>query len=318
MISAQLQERIQSLKNLTQTAKKILIVSHSKPDGDAVGASLAMKLALQASGKLAEVAFLDAPPDRLSFLPHFFSIRGEFSPQDFDLVILIDCGDWSRTGFFTDTELNIDWPQHLAVIDHHKIQKLTPGIHIVDATASSASELVFYILTAWNEEITKDIATCLLVGISTDTGSFQHTNTSRAVLQVDGELMEKGASLGKITRYVYADKSIARLKLWGRVLQKMRRNRRWNVLTAIITAQDIAECGATDEDLEGVIDLMRTVPQVKAAILGSERGAEFKFNLRTEAMDVDVSRLAALFGGGGHVKASGFSVSAAEMLDLIN
>jgi len=273
-----------------------------------------MKLALQAGGQSVEVAFLDAPPERLSFLPHFFSIKGEFSPQDFDLVFLIDCGDWSRTGFFADTELNIDWPPNLAVIDHHKIQKLTPGVHIVDATASSASELVFYILTAWGREITKDIATCLLVGISTDTGSFQHTNTSRAVLQVAGELMEKGASLGKITRYVYADKSIARLKLWGRVLQKMRRNRRWNVLIAMITAADLEECQATDADLEGVVDLMRTVPHVKAVLLGSERGAEFKFNLRTEALDVDVSRLAALFGGGGHVKASGFSMPTSDVV----
>ncbi len=264
-------------------------------------------------GKTVEVALLDAPPDRLSFLPHFFSIRGEFTPQDFDMVVLVDCGDWSRTGFFADTELRIDWPQSLVIIDHHAIQSLTPGVHIVDAAASSASELIFYILEQWGIEISKDIATCLLVGISTDTGSFQHTNTSRAVLQLAGVLMERGANLGKITRYVYADKSLPRLKLWGRVLQKMQWNRRWNILVALITAQDLMDCGATDGDLEGVIDLMRTVPRAKAVILGSERGMEFKFNLRTEAMDVDVSRLAALMGGGGHIKAAGFSVPALEM-----
>jgi len=294
-------------------ARKILIVSHLKPDGDAVGASLALKLGLQTMGKSAEVALLDAPPDRLSFLPHFFSIKGEFAPQDFDMVVLVDCGDWSRTGFFTDSELNIDWPESLVVVDHHKIQNLTPGIHIVDASISSASELIFYVFCQWEVDISKDIATCLLAGLSTDTGSFQHTNTTHAVLQAAGSLMEKGASLGKITRYVYADKSVARLKLWGKVLQKMRRNRRWNVLVAIITAADLEECGAIDADLEGVIDLMRTVPHVKAVLLGSERGAEFKFNLRTEAHDVDVSRLAALFGGGGHVKASGFSISKSDL-----
>ena len=268
--------------------------------------------------KAVEVVLLDAPPDRLSFLPHFFSIRGEFAPQEFDMVVLVDCGDWSRTGFFADTELRIDWPQSLVVIDHHAIQSLTPGVHIVDAAASSASELIFYILERWGIEITKDIATCLLVGISTDTGSFQHTNTSRAVLQMAGVLMERGANLGKITRYVYADKSLPRLKLWGRVLQKMQWNRRWSILVVLITAQDLIDCGATDGDLEGVIDLMRTVPQVKAAILGSERGTEFKFNLRTEAMDVDVGRLAALFGGGGHVKAAGFSISKSDIDEIIS
>lgn len=297
---------------------RLLIVSHLKPDGDAVGASLALKLGLQTMGKAVEVAMLDAPPDRLSFLPHFFNIRDEFSPQDFDTVILVDCGDWSRTGFFEDTELNIAWPDRLIVVDHHKIQRLTPGLHIVDSTASSASELVFYILNLWGVDITKDIATCLLTGISTDTGSFQHTNTSRAVLQVAGELMEKGASLGKITRYVYADKNLPRLKLWGLVLQKMKRNKKLNIITALITTNDMTECGATDADLEGVIDLMRTIPNVKAVILGSERGGEFKFNLRTEDPYVDVSRLAVLFGGGGHIKASGFSVPKEDVETIKN
>jgi len=173
--------------------------------------------------------------------------------------------------------------------------------------------MVFYIFEQWGVAISKDIATCLLVGISTDTGSFQHTNTSRAVLSVAGILMEKGAALGKITRYVYADKAVPRLKLWGRVLQKMYRNRQWNVLVSLITAQDLLECEATDADLEGVVDLMRTVPGVAAVMLGSERGAEFKFNLRTEASDVDVSRLAALMGGGGHIKASGFSTPKSDL-----
>ena len=299
------------------TAQKILVVSHLRPDGDAVGASLALKLGLQTLGKQVEVAMLDSPPDRLSFLPHFFSIKGEFAPQDFDMAVLVDCGDWARTGFFTGAELRIDWPAKLIVVDHHQIQNLTPGVHIVDATVSSASELVFYILDQWQMEISKDIATCLLVGMSTDTGSFQHTNTTRAVLQVAGMLMEKGANLGKITRYVYADKSLPRLKLWGKVLQKMWRNRQWNILVAIVTANDFAECGATGEDLEGVIDLIRTVPHTKAVLLGSEREGEFKFNLRTEDAKVDVSRLAALFGGGGHIKAAGFSVPASDIADIL-
>ncbi|MFH0912356.1 MAG: bifunctional oligoribonuclease/PAP phosphatase NrnA [Patescibacteria group bacterium] len=316
MISNQLQGKIKILRDQLLSANRILVVSHLKPDGDAVGASLALKLGIQALGKPVEVACLDTPPECFSFLPHFFNIRTAFAPQDFDAVIIVDCGDWVRTGFFTTSELQIDWPRHLAVIDHHCIQNLTPGLHIVDPTASSSAELVFYVLKQWGIEITKDMATCLFAGISTDTGSFKHTNTNQEVLQLAGSLMEKGANLSKIERYVYADKDLSKLRLWGRVLQKMHRNQRWNILVAIITAQDLAECEATDEDLEGAVDLMRTVPNVKAVILGSERGAEFKFNLRTEDLEVDVSRLAALFGGGGHIKAAGFSLSAEEMKTL--
>lgn len=300
------------------TAKKILIVSHRKPDGDAVGASLALKLGLQSMNKSVEVAFLDLPTDNFAFLPQFFNIRDEFAPQDFDTVVLVDCGDWTRTGFFEDSELNIAWPDNLIVIDHHKIQNLTPGLHIIDATASSTAELVFYILQNWEIEITRDIATCLLVGLSTDTGSFKHTNTTKAVLQVAGILLEKGANLGKIARYVYADKTIAKLKLWGRVLTKLRRNRKWNLLVSIVTQLDLDDCGATVEDLEGVIDLLRTVPGVKAVVLGSERQNEFKFSLRTEDLRADVSKLAALMGGGGHIKAASFAVPKNIMKDLQN
>ncbi|MFH1088533.1 MAG: bifunctional oligoribonuclease/PAP phosphatase NrnA [Patescibacteria group bacterium] len=289
-------------------AGRILIVSHRKPDGDAIGASLALKLGLQGMNKSAEVAFLDLPTDNFAFLPQFFNIRDEFAPQDFDTVVLLDCGDWTRTGFFTDSELNIDWPKHLIVVDHHKIQQLTPGLHIIDATASSTAELIFYILQNWEVEITRDIATCLLVGLSTDTGSFKHTNTTKAVLQVAGILLEKGANLGKIARYVYADKTISKLKLWGRVLTKLKRNRKWNLLVSVVTQIDLDDCGATIEDLEGVIDLLRTVPGVKAVVLGSERKDEFKFSLRTEDLRADVSKLAALMGGGGHVKAASFAV----------
>jgi len=302
---------------MIQGTERILIVSHRKPDGDAIGASLALKLGLQALGKTVEVALLDTPSDNFTFLPQFFNIRGEFAPQDFGTAILVDCGDWTRTGFFENSELNIDWPNHLIVVDHHKIQQLTPGLHIIDATASSTAELIFYILQLWEVDITKDMATCLLVGLSTDTGSFKHTNTSKAVLQVAGILLEKGANLGKVARYVYADKTIAKLKLWGRVLTKMRRNRKWNLLVSLVTEADLKDCGATIDDLEGVIDLLRTIPGVKAVVLGSERKDEFKFSLRTEDLRTDVSRLAALMGGGGHIKAASFAVPKADIDEII-
>lgn len=290
------------------TAQRILIVMHEKPDGDALGSALALRLALKHLGREVTVAAVDAPPESYSYLPHFFKIADGFKPQDFDMAIIVDCGGWKRTGFFEDDELNIDWPTHLAVIDHHATQKLTPGIHLVDPNMSSSAQLVFYICEEWGVPITQEVATCLMTGLSTDTGSFKHSNTTAEVFRIASRLMEAGASLSKITQNIYLGRSVPALRLWGRTLNKIKQDRELGMIFSVITKKDLDECGANLEDLEGVIDLMNTVPGASATMLLSERDGEVKGSLRTNDPDVDVSKLAAIFGGGGHIKAAGFSV----------
>lgn len=309
MISEDLKAKIQKFKEAAKQASKILVVTHKKPDGDAIGSSLAIWIALrELTTRDIEVVVIDQAPDSFSYLPYFFKIRDGFKPQDFDMAVIVDCGGWSRTGFFEDDELNIDWPKSLVVIDHHSVQSLSPGIHIVDPQASSSAELIFQIFKEWGIEISKDAATCLMTGLSTDTGSFKHSNTTAEVFRIAGELMEKGASLSKITQNIYLGKSIPRLRLWGRTLNKIRHDRELGLLFSVITQRDLEDCGADISDLEGIIDLMNTVPETRATMLISERDQGLKGSLRTEDPNVDVSKLAAIFGGGGHVKAAGFNV----------
>jgi len=309
MISKVLKIKIQKFKNIILGASKILIVAHQKPDGDAIGSSLAMRIALHSLGKQAEVSIIDNPPEIFSYLPYFFTIKDNFSPLDFDTVVMIDCGGWSRTGFFEDNELNIDWPRSLIVIDHHAKQNLSPGLHIIDPQASSSAQLVFYIFKEWGIKISKDAATCMMTGLSTDTGSFKHSNTTAEVFNIASQLMEKGASLNKITQNVYLDKSIPQLRLWGATLSKIKQDRELGLIFSVITQKDLEKLGADIDDLEGVIDLMNTIPRMKATMLLSERNkGGIKGSLRTEDSNVDVSKLAAIFGGGGHIKAAGFNI----------
>lgn len=308
MILKELKEKIQIFKAEALKASKILVVAHESPDGDAIGSSLALRIALKALDKEVDVVIMDPVPDSFSYLPYFFKIKGSFLPQDFDMAIIVDCGGWSRTGFFEDDELRIDWPQSLVVIDHHHKQNLSPGIHIIDPQVSSSAQLVFYIFKEWNIKISRNAATCLMTGLSTDTGSFKHSNTTAEVFKIAGELMGRGANLSKITQNIYLGKSIPRLRLWGRTLDKIRRDRELGLVFSVITQKDLEECGADVSDLEGVINLMNTVPGTKATLLLSEHEVEFKGSLRTEDPKVDVSRLAAIFGGGGHIKAAGFNI----------
>lgn len=309
MISKKIKQKIQEFKEKAVQASKILIVAHKEPDGDAIGSSLALHTALRSLDKEVSVAIIDQISEKFSYLPYSFKIIDSFDPQDFDMVVIVDCGGWSRTGFFENDELNIDWPKTLVVVDHHHVQKLTPGLHIIDTQASSAAQIVYYIFEEWGIEITKEVATCLMTGISTDTGSFKHSNTTAEVFRIAGELMGKGANLNKITQNVYLGKSISRLRLWGKTLDKIKQDRKLGLLFSVVTDKDLEECEADISDLAGVIDLMNTVPGMKATMLISERETSFKGSLRTESSDVDVSELAAILGGGGHVKAAGFDVS---------
>jgi len=259
-----------------------------------------MGVGLSASGDI---------PQAYAYLPYFFRLSDGFDPLKFDTVVILDCSGWIRTGFFDSDELNIDWPERLVVIDHHAVQSLTPGLHLVDSTASSTSELIWRLAKEWKVPVTKEVATCLLTGISFDTGSFQHDNTSSATFQAAAGLMEVGAGLNKIVSGIYLGKSIARLKLWGKVLQRLKYDYNRKLSVSVVTQQDLKNCGASSDDIEGLVNLMNTVPGTKfTLLLTEERDGQLKGSFRTEDNSVDVAKLAKYLGGGGHKKAAGFSL----------
>jgi phosphoesterase RecJ-like protein len=291
---------------------KILIMIHENPDGDTLAAASAIFQVLEKMQKTAEMVCKDDIPRPFLFLPETRKIKKDFLFGDFDIILAIDCGDIRRTGF--DLRLKNfarKKSKFLINIDHHPKNDLhkIANLNLVDYGASSTSEIIWEMLQRVNIEIDKNIATALLTGLYTDTGGFKHSNTSKKTLEIASELLKHGARIKLITRNVSLNKTVPAMKLWGVALTRLHRNSKLKIISSVITREDLKKCQASYEDIAGVVNLINTIPDSKAAILFFETPENtIRASIRTEASSVDVSRLAAIFGGGGHKKAAGFTI----------
>lgn len=291
--------------------ERILVLTHENPDGDALGSLLALGLALKNLGKKVDLVCPDNIVQPFIFLPNIEQIKKDFLLGDYELIIILDCGDLRRTGFADRLKEFSQNKKKIINIDHHPKNDLhrIAAVNLVDYQASSTAEILYHLFKKMEIVIDKNIATCLLCGLYTDTGAFKHSNTSSQVLQIASELLNKGARLKKITENLTNGRSIAALRLWGIALSRIQRHQNLGIITSFITQKDIKDCLASHYDLAGVVNMINTIPDSKAAILFSETGdGKIKASLRTESDKVDVSRLAKIFGGGGLKKASGFTI----------
>lgn len=288
-------------------SQNILLFAHTRPDGDTVGSVLALKEYLEILGKNVDIACFDSFPDYLAPLSSATFIH----PDNLDLAEykLIIATDSVERGFEKILP-KIKENQITAIIDHHPNITLKSDILIVDSTYSSVCEMIYDFFAFTNLEITQKISTFLMLGIISDTGVLQHSNTTSHVLGVISELMKKGAPMGKIINATFNSKKISTLKLWGRAFEKARINGINGMITSVLTQNDIKEFGATTEDIAQVATILNTVPGTKFALVLSERdNGIIKGSLRSEKYKgVNVSKLAAEFGGGGHELASGFEI----------
>ncbi|MEI6221683.1 MAG: bifunctional oligoribonuclease/PAP phosphatase NrnA [bacterium] len=293
---------------MLQRAQNIAIFSHRNPDGDALGSNLALHLALKKLLIKSTPVCVDHPPAVLHFLPHIDELVTSFDPEDFDLFVFLDCADietlsgfYPRYKTFFETKLTIN-------IDHHPSNKLYAIENVVDKSKAATALLVYDLLQEMKIRIDPEIATCLLTGIITDTGGFQHSNTSPETLSVASDLTDKGANLEKIVNAVFKSKSLTTLRLWGKALSRISLDKEKNLVWSSVTKEDISELGASYDDLSGVISFMFGIPEAKVAILLAEReDGKLKGSIRTKN-GADANELAAFFGGGGHKKAAGFVV----------
>lgn len=286
---------------------------HEDPDGDTLAGTIAMYLALKDLGKDVKMVCKDPVPKPFQFLRETQYIKKDILFGDFEVIVVIDCGDLRRTGFAERLKKFSRIRKNLINIDHHPKNDLwkIANINFVDQKVSSASELVWQVIKKMDVKIDHKITTAILTGIYTDTGGFKHSNTTPDTLRLSSELLNLGARLKEISRNVALNKSVASLRLWGVALSRLRKNQDLQIVSSVITRKDLADCGASYYDLAGVVNLMNTIPDSKAAILFFETPeGQIRASLRTEKESVDVSRIAKLFGGGGHKKAAGFTIAA--------
>ena len=288
-----------------QRARSVVLACHVNPDGDALGSLLGLGLALEALGKDVVMLSADPVPETLAFLPGIAKVQSTTDRRDFDLAIGLDSGDLSRTGANAAV---LESAPVLMDIDHHVTAGRFGHIQLLDSHASATAELVFELVGALGLSLSPEMAECLHCGLLTDTGGFRFTNVTPRTMQIGAALVEAGANPDRIYENVYERRNFASQKLLGRALEHMRRTEDGRVVWTVVTRGDFLEFGAHDRDTEGIVGALRVVDTALVAfVLREMESGKLRVSLRSR-VGVDVSAVAAQFGGGGHRLAAGCSL----------
>lgn len=294
---------IETLANRLKNEKKVAIIIHVRPDGDCVGSGVALKLALESLGVPAEVFCSDDIPARFFFLEEARKIRKDFSPEGFSAVIAVDCADLFRLGNFAES---FRVQKNTYEIDHH-ISNTHFARHNYVMERGANCENVMEIIKQTGVKIDKKIADYLLMGIMTDTGNFRHKNVTPDTLYKSGELLAAGADMNEMAYYMFSAQSKERAKLFGMTMSAIRYFEEDKIAIASVRRDMLEEAGARADETEGFIDFVMGVVgvEVGACVMEIEKN-KFKISLRSKSADVNA--VAGVFGGGGHVLASGCQV----------
>ncbi|MBL8029693.1 MAG: bifunctional oligoribonuclease/PAP phosphatase NrnA [Candidatus Doudnabacteria bacterium] len=315
-MSLNILEQFNKAKQAMEATSSVLLTMHEHMDGDDGGSVLALKLQLEKMGKRVECAIKKGVPESLQFMPGSHTIKDDIEHENFDLVIACGCGEKKRCGSLNILELNLPFIN----IDHHHDNKLFGHINMVDAKKSSVAELVYDFFKFCDWEITKDISTCLLTGIITDTGSFRHSNTQSSTLKAAGELLSRGANLSLIIKNTYKNKTPKSFAAWGNALKNTYYDEKTKIIYSIMAEDDIKKLDSSlpQNAFEGFVETLNAVPEAKFAMFLKQDGGVIKGSLRSELQKgIDVSEVARIFGGGGHKLAAGFSVAGKLVKDEV-
>lgn len=305
------EENYAQAKQAIAQAHRILLVSHRRPDGDTLGATIALQRALSQMGKLAVPACIDPVASRLSFLEKLLlngqTFQRTFEYNSFDLIIVSDAGAANMTGFH---ELYADFMSRkvpMLNIDHHGSNDNFGTINLVDTKASSATVVVYKLLNYMGVTLDTEIAIALMTGIYNDTGGMMHSNTTQETYAIAAELQKFNFSITDIVRPLMKTATIQQLKLWGHILENLKQNEK-QIVSSVVSQDDLRTLHVQSGDTGGIVDLMSTIPEAQFTVLLAEDDGVVKGSLRTQRDDINLSDLAGQFGGGGHAKASGFRV----------
>jgi len=292
-------------------AENILIISHKNPDGDTLSSACALMQYLRTVNKN-HTAFCATPLNKnLAFLPHleYFVMDPEiFQKHYFDVVVVFDSGDLLYAGVENHLK-NLEYSPIIINIDHHATNQFYGHHNLVIADAASTTEVLYRFFQVNDIEIDKHLATCLLTGIVTDTGHFTNPSTSASSLKIASRLMSAGANLRLIQGWTMKNKTLEGLRLWGQVFSRLQKNEQYDIATAVITKEDLANNKIEEEEIEGLANFLNNLSGAKIIMLLKEKdNGVIKGSLRTTDPEADVSKIAQLFGGGGHAKAAGFSI----------
>ena len=291
---------VDQVRSLLDEAATVVVLSHIRPDGDAIGSMLALSLSLEARGKNVVPLLVDGVPERFRFLPGAERVV-QAIPSELDILITVDCADIRRTGLPADYSRQPD-----INIDHHPTNTHFAMVNVVDPSASATSEMLYDLLAELSLPITVDVATNMITGLVTDTIGFRTDSVTPKVLRVAADLMDHGAKLHEVYFRGLEERSLVEARYWERGLSRLQLDD--GVLWTSLTLEDRQSVGYAGKDDADLINLLSTIAGAKVALVFVEQpGGEIKVSWRSRD-GVDVSTLAGQFGGGGHKPAAGAEI----------
>jgi phosphoesterase RecJ-like protein len=293
---------VREVVDALRRATRLAIVSHRDPDPDTIGSAIALGLALEQLGKRVSLHCADAVPEGSRFLQWADRFVTDPPPPDVDTVVTVDFGAVERAKFALPAG------PVLVNIDHHASNTNFGTINLVDVTSAATAELVSRVIDELGVRWTPEMATAALVGIMTDTGSFQFPSTDKRALERAARLREAGADLQAITYNIFRNKRFEALKLWGYAFSRLHREEDGLLVWTEITRADFVEAGAREEDITGLVEQVARSNGMRVALLFNEHDpGTVKISCRTSAWSpsVDAAALMGRWGGGGHVRAAG-------------
>lgn len=295
--------------------KSVAIAGHIRPDGDCVGSSMGMYLYIKKNfPHITDVdVYLEAIPNSYRFIQGTDEIHNTCDKNmEYDLFISLDCGDKGRLG---DAATYFETAKRRMCIDHHISNSGFADVDYIVPEASSTSELVYDVLD--KDKITKEIAEALYMGIAHDTGVFQYSCTSPKTMRAAADLMDKGIDFSGILDNTYYKKTYVQNQILGRSLLESIMVLNGQCIISAIRQKDMVFYGVEPKDLDGIVSQLRNTKGVEVAIFIYEIAIqEFKVSMRSNGI-VDVSKIGAYFGGGGHVRAAGCTMQG-TMHDVLN
>ncbi len=294
---------LDNIKEEIEKAGKIVILTHESPDGDAVGSSLAMYNSLKQLNKDVDL-IIPEYPETFSFLAGAEKIKKDSEITNYDLAIALDAADIKRLNgfakFFEDAKVTIN-------IDHHGSNKMFADYNFVNPDAPACCQILIMVLQYLGVDITKEIGTCLIAGIITDTGGFKFTGTSKETFEFTSWLLSIGVNVSDVYRKVLEIRTKENFALMRIAIDRLELLEDGKIAFTYITKEDEEKVQAKNGDHDGLVDIGRTIEGVEVSILLREADGFFKGSLRSNEY-VNVSDVCMMFGGGGHIHAAGCSI----------
>ncbi len=296
---------LDDIKNEIDKANTIIIETHETPDGDAIGSSLAMYLALKSIGKDVDVV-IPTFSKTFNFLPGADEIKKEGRDIKYDLGIALDCTDTKRLKgyepYFENAKTSV-------CIDHHGSNKMFADYNYVDPVAPACAQTLIVVLGKLGIDIDKEIGTCILAGIITDTGGFKYDGVTTETFEFVADLLRKGVNVSETYKRVLQVKTKANFLLTKKIIDRIEFLEGGKITFTYITKQDIEEVNAEEGDHEGLVEFGRDVEGVEVSIfLRQQDDNTYKASLRSKDY-VNVADVCLMFNGGGHEKAAGCTMN---------